>query len=220
MSSSTPSLRSSSSYTTPPIPGSASSTGAAANGNAACNVYMEELMEDGLARAAACPYCSVVVARHSRFPPAPPPPPPAAHPPSPHPHDDEDDDAAHAGGHGLTERHRWTTAIMKQKDAFPQWKPNSSVPHQYLKGCEQMVDSTGVPQQYWSFVLLYTQPTESTNEREWIKRNIVDLGLTWKEACTMFTRHFEQVDYTLTLKKEYKRCRMDKTETVQAYVLS
>src|SRR6185312_1022424 len=115
------------------------------------------------------------------------------------------------------ERSKWTGQLAKQAALLPKWKPGHSVPHTFLNTCEQVLAATGIPQQYWPTVLLFSQPLEAAAARSWIASHILGKALSWAQARSAFTKHFQTSDYQLHLLQEYRRCRLQKSESVQDY---
>jgi Asp-tRNA(Asn)/Glu-tRNA(Gln) amidotransferase C subunit len=58
---------------------------------------------------------------------------------------------------------------------------------------------------------------EDVDESSWIKVNIVDKNLTWKEAQEAFTKHFEIYSYSAQLVKDYEHIKQYTKQSVQEY---
>ena len=197
-----------------------------------CSTYREEFVNEDTgelwARSAKCPDCPFTVAFHARRPP---PVAPVQAPASPvpqgdaHQQDEEEEEQQNGVNHNALangdaqaeERSKWTSQLAKQATLLPKWKPGHSVPHAFLNTCEQVLAVTGIPQQYWSTVLLFSQPLEAAAARSWIASHILGKALSWAQARSAFTKHFQTSDYQLHLLQEYRRCRLQKSESVQDY---
>jgi hypothetical protein len=66
-------------------------------------------------------------------------------------------------------------------------------------------------------VRLLLRAVEDVDESSWIKVNIVDKNLTWKEAQEAFTKHFEIYSYSAQLVKDYEHIKQYTKQSVQEY---
>ena len=84
----------------------------------------------------------------------------------------------------------YTTGV---RSTLPKWKVDYKSVKPFLDRCQQVFIADNVNPQYWVRLLL--RAVEDVDESSWIKVNIVDKNLTWKEAQEAFTKHFEIYSY-------------------------
>jgi hypothetical protein len=93
------------------------------------------------------------------------------------------------------------------------------VDHQHAKPFLDQVEhrfvADGVHKSAWPGLLLKAIP--NVNESSWVNNNIVQPGIDWTTARTLFTNHFEVYAYSELLHKDYERCKQGPKESVQSY---
>ena len=85
-----------------------------------------------------------------------------------------------------------------------------------FKQLENVLENNDIDPLKWtrSFRILMSENTQSV---EWINKHIIDPNLPWKQACNLFSIHFQSADLTFTLKREFDALKQIKGQTVQAY---
>ena len=169
-----------------------------------CAVYMEVLIDRyQLQIVDPCPVCSIVVGRHS--------------------HNQIPISASTSAAVGLNSEYNNKTyskttaasAYSKLASALPKWNKNS-VCSTFLESITLLLPTSGIIENDWPNILLYVMNNDVISAR-WITDNIITAKLSWKEACAIFTTHFQTSDYSITLEKEFYACKQQKHETVQSY---
>jgi hypothetical protein len=98
---------------------------------------------------------------------------------------------------------------------LPKWKVDYKSVKPFLDRCQQVFIADNVDPQYWARLLL--RAVEDVDESSWIKLNIVDKNLTWKEAQEAFTKHFEIYSYSAQLVRDYEHIKQHTKQSVQEY---
>jgi hypothetical protein len=164
-----------------------------------CKAFVEELLAVPLGLFDACPGCTVTVSHHHRRPVV------AA------------SSSSSAAGHESSSRpssglpSSATSHLLRE---LPKWS-KTSVCRTFLQRITQLLSTSEIAQEHWPKLLV--RVVEDVSSAEWISDNIIAKKLSWKDACQAFTSHFQQSDYTVALRAEYRRCKQLKGESVQSY---
>jgi hypothetical protein len=158
-----------------------------------CETDQETLRSEyELKSADPCPVCTLPIGRHLRRP----------IPPS-----SSSTAASTASSHSSSQLGKNTT--------LPRWKVDYHQAKPFLDKIEHLLLADGVDVSVWPRLLLKAIP--NVHESSWVVNNIVNPGVDWQRARTLFTSHFEVFSYSAQLKKEYAVCRQRPKESVQIY---
>lgn len=104
--------------------------------------------------------------------------------------------------------------LQRLASSVPKWT-SKSVCRTFLQRIEQVMEISDIEPKHWAKVLVLA--VQDVAAAEWIKTHIVQPGLDWSAAQTVFTDHFQVSDHHEAVRLEYLACKQSKQETVQAY---
>ena len=162
------------------------------NNNQLCEVWMEDLMkEHHLVINDKCPVCSILVGRHKH--------------------------ATSSSSNSNSKSNNYDSDKSNKRDGtksvIPKWSDYKHV-KPFLDRIERVLEADLVDEIHWPRLLMKaTDGYDST----WIKRNIVDPKLDWKEAREKFDSHFGTLSYQLDLSDEYNKIQQENNEPTQKY---
>jgi hypothetical protein len=172
-----------------------------------CPVFMDELVASGLRVIDPCPLCvaHAAVGFHRRRPVVPAPVPVPVPVPAPL--------AGPGPGPGSGSLNP-IFQLVKSK-LLPTWSKTSTC-RTFLQRLDQILAGSGIAPTEWPGVFRYVMG-DDTQAVEWITTNILDKNLSWADAKKVFTSHYQQSDYTLSLQRDYSGVHQLKNESVQSY---
>ena len=174
-------------------------------GTGACAAYIEELKQEfDLGIGGTCPLCEHAVVNHRRIAGS------ASTADSALPSIPE---SSSSKGES-----RFLQTFSKIEKSLPKWKKETTICRVFLQEIGLLLAETDLPRRKWCKVLTYVMHDAGVTARQWIKDNIINKKLDWDDTCKAFTAHFENSDYTEALKKEYRSCKQNKSESVQSYI--
>lgn len=103
---------------------------------------------------------------------------------------------------------------LDRSSRIPRWT-SQSVCRTFLQRLQLSLSTSGIPQQYWSFVFSFV--ADDVSVATWLNDRIVQKQLDWPTACSTFTAHFEASDYSAVLLQRYYDLHQARTESVQEY---
>src|ERR1700722_6425179 len=162
------------------------------NNNQLCEVWMEDLMkEHHLVINDKCPVCSILVGRHKH--------------------------ATSSSSNSNSKSNNYDSDKSNKRDGtksvIPKWSDYKHV-KPFLDRIERVLEADLVDEIHWPRLLMKaTDGYDST----WIKRNIVDAKLDWKEPREKFDSHFGTLSYQLDLSDEYNKIQQENNEPTQKY---
>jgi transposase InsO family protein len=98
---------------------------------------------------------------------------------------------------------------------LPKWRVDYKSVKPFLDRCQQVFIADNVDPKCWVRLLL--RAVEDVSESSWVKVNIVDKDLSWKQAQEAFSKHFELFSYSAQLVKEYEQIKQGPKQTVHDY---
>jgi hypothetical protein len=162
-----------------------------------CTTYVEALQAEpfSLSITAPCPVCEVLVGRHAHVPSVLPSPAPVR------------SSAGSASGANAN-------AFSRLASLLDKWT-SKSVCRPFLQRMKQLLSTSDIDPAHWPKLLMYV--VTDVASAQWIADEIIDKGLSWDEAETAFTTHFQLSDYTESLWHEWDACRQRPGESVQSF---
>ena len=179
---------------------SLSPSSTSSSGSLTCSIYFETLLEARfkLDEVGQCPACKQMVAYHHHKP-----------------YNNNNPSVSISSNANNNNSYTSSSYTNGIRSKLPKWRVDFKSVKPFLDRCQQVFTADNVDPQFWVRLLL--RAVEDVSESAWVKVNIVDKGLTWKEAQESFSKHFELYSYSAQLIKDYEQLRQGSKQTVQDY---
>ena len=114
-------------------------------------------------------------------------------------------------------QHRYTELSKAAAQLVPYKWTKQSVCHTTLQSVKHVLRSNNVDPKEWTQALILIMDHQLYSQ-QWIETNIINAGVTWSEACRLFTSHFELAGNLVTVRREFNQLKHQQGESVQMYV--
>jgi hypothetical protein len=171
---------------------SSSSSPLPASASSLCETDQETLREEyDLKSADPCPVCTLPIGRHlRRF-------------------------STLSASTAVSTASSHSSFQLGKNTVLPKWRVDHRHAKPFLDHVEHHFIADGVHKSVWPRLLL--KAISNVNESSWVMKNIVEPGVDWTIARTLFINHFEVFSYTELLQKDYQQCKQGPKESVQLY---
>ena len=108
--------------------------------------------------------------------------------------------------------------FLKLTDSLPVWNKTPGVTcYDFLQRVHHTLVRSGILEAEWYKVFAFVITPEDTDSMNWVIANLCSTPMSWKDACTSFTSHFELADSEITLQRQFDTCIQSSKETAQVY---
>lgn len=108
--------------------------------------------------------------------------------------------------------------LFKFIPSLPKWNKETGNCNDFLDHIERVLNLSNVSKNAWYRILPLLFQQQDNASSKWVSKHIVDISpTTWKEACTIFTSHFQRADHHQTLQRKFQYCKHQPRESVQEY---